>query len=166
MSAHESALAGLTEHANALRDAPIPEEVWALVANHLRSIEIDLAKKRLEVQDQASAVAQAARDAEPLGKKLVYESDRGALVEKTIRRRSFNSSGIFAAVMNAGEFTVGEALQALTGANAVELGWKISFLENVADKYGFDLPTTHHEIEDGDPEYLVGVVSTSKMERA
>ncbi len=162
---YEWALAGLTELTNALRDAVIPEEAWALVANHLRSIEKDLATKRREVEADATHVASEARKAEPFGEKVVYESTQGALVEETTRVRSYNSSGILAAVMEHGDLSFVEAIVLLTNANALELKWKISFFENVADKLGFDYRTARHEIEDGDAEYLVGVVSTTKMVR-
>lgn len=162
---YEWALAGLTELTNALRDAEIPEEDWALVANHLRSIEKDLAKKRREVEADASFVASEARKAEPFGEKVVYESPQGDLHEEITRVRSFNSSGILAAVMEHGDLGFAEAIVLLSNANALELKWKISFLENVGDKLGFDFRTAHHEIEDGDPEYLVGVTSTTKMVR-
>jgi len=161
---YEESLAGLTENANALRLAAIDEEDWAMVANQLRTIEVDLGKKRREIEGDASDVAQAARDANPMGKKLVYESDRGDLVEWTKRTYSYNSSGILMAVMDYIP-DLGAALRTLIEANAVELKWKISFLENVADRLGFDFRKAHHEIEDGDPEYLVGVVSKSEMKR-
>jgi hypothetical protein len=162
---YETDLAGLTEHANALRLATIDEEDWALVANQLRSIEVDLGAKRREIEGEASDVAQASRDANPLGKKLVYESDRGSLVEQTKRVRSFNTSGILAALARGVDGTLLEAIQTAVEENALTLSWKVSYLENIADKLGIDIPTTHHEIEDGDPDYLVGVVSTSKMVR-
>lgn len=158
-------IAGLTEYTNALRLSYIEEEDWAVVANQLRTIEKDLAEKRREVEAQATAVAQAARDANPTGKKLVYESPQGDLVEETKRAYSYNSGGILAAVMEAGELTIGEAIRELRSFNALELKWKISFLENLGDRYGFELPRARHEIEDEDPDYLVGVVTTSKMTR-
>jgi hypothetical protein len=162
---YEADLAGLTEHANALRHAVIEEEDWALVANQLRSIEVDLGSKRREIEADATDVAQASRDAEPFGTKLVYESDRGKLVEQIKRTYSFNSSAILARVMEISSMTFGETIGALQGYNALSLTWKISFLENVADRYGFELRRAHHEIEDGDPDYLVGVVSKSAMKR-
>lgn len=162
---HNVALAGLTEWTNAIRLMVVPEEDWALVANHLRTIEKDLAEKRREIESEATAVAQAARTAEPFGKKLVYESDRGALVEQTTRTRSFNTPGILAAIARGVDGTLLEAIQTAIEENALSLTWKISYLETIADRLGLDIPTTHHEIEDGDPDYLVGVVSTSKMGR-
>ena len=158
-------LAGLTEYTNALRLAEIEEHDWAMVANQLRRIEVDLGKKRREIEEQATDVAQASRDANPLGKKLVYESDRGKLVEQTKRTRSFNTSGILAAIARGIDGGPLEAIQTAVAERALTLSWKVSYLENIADRLGIDVPTTHHEIEDGDPEYLVGVVSTSKMVR-
>lgn len=166
MKDYISQLAALTEAANGIRLAVVEEEDWAMVANHLRAIEVDLAKKRREIEQEATEVAQTARDAQPMGKKLVYESDRGNLVEQTRRAYSYNSSGILKAVMEmGGDMSVGAAVALLQSSNALELKWKISFLENVFDRLGFDYRKAHHEIEDGDPEYLVGVVSTSKMVR-
>jgi len=165
MKDYEVALAGLTENTNALRTAVILEEDWALVANHLRTIEVDLATKRKEIEHEAEWQAKATREANPEAKPLVYESPRGKLKEQIERTYSFNDSGILAAVMEAVGGSLGDALRVLRGANALELKWKISFLENVADRYGFDLPRTRKEIEDGDPGFLVGVVSTSKMVR-
>ena len=165
MRSYEAALAGLTENANAIRHASIPEEDWALVANHLRVIEVDLATKRREIEQDATDLASATRKANPDARKTVYESERGKLVEQVKRTRSFNSSGWLAAVMKAG-YTIGEAIQTLVKSNGLELKWKITGLENVADRLGIDYQTAHHEITDGDPDYLVGVVSTSKMVRA
>ncbi len=164
-SAHESALAGLTEHANALRDAPIPEEDWALVANHLRSIEIMLAEKRREVEEQASEVARAARKLHPSSREVRYESPRGNLVEQKKRVRSYNTSGLLAKLVDAGDLTLVEAIQEYESMNALTIGWKVTGVENTADRYGFDVPTARHEITDGDAEYLVGVVTTVKMVR-
>ena len=164
MPHYMSTIAGLTEHANALRGATIEEFDWAAVANQLRTIEKDLGEKRREIEGLATDVMQASRKANPEGSKMVYESDRGDLREQVTRKRSFNSSGILVALMEHVP-TIGEALEVLQSANALALNWKVSFLENVADRYGFDLPTTHHEIEDGDPDYLVGVVSVSEMKR-
>ncbi len=162
---YEWALAGLTELTNALRLAPVPEHDWATVANHLRTIEVDLGEKRREIEQEATDVAQASRTAEPMGKKLVYESDRGNLVEQTTRVRSFNTSGILAAIAEGLDAGPLDAIVTAVEAKALELKWKVKALENVADRLEIDLPTTHHEIEDGDPDYLVGVVSTSKMVR-
>ncbi len=165
MKPYEEALAGLTEHTNALRLATIDEEDWALVANHLRTIEVDLGKKRREIEAEATAVAQETRKTEPYGKKVEYESDRGSLVEQKSRAYSFNTSGLLMALLDRGDWTLSQAIQAFREANALKLVWKISFLENVADRYGFELPKADHQIEDGDAEYLVGVVTTVKMVR-
>ena len=165
MKPYEEALAGLTEHTNALRLAVIDEEDWALVANHLRTIEVDLGKKRREIEADATTVAQEAREKEPYGKAVVYESDRGTLVEQTKRVYSFNTSGLLSALLNLGDWTLTQAINTYEEANALSLVWKISFLENVADKYGLHLTKADHEIEDGDAEYLVGVVTTVKMVR-
>jgi hypothetical protein len=165
MKPYEESLAGLTEHANALRLATIDEEDWALVANHLRVIEVDLGKKRREIEADATAVAQEARKAEPYGKKVEYESERGSLVEQTKRVYSFNTPGLLSALLEQGDWTLTQAIRAFQEANALSLVWKISFLENVADRYGLHLVKADHEIEDGDAEYLVGVVTTTKMVR-
>ncbi len=160
-----STVAGLTELTNALRLAVIEESDWAMIANQLRTIEKDLATKRREVEGLATDAMQEARKAEPSRSPLVYESNQGELREQIKRTRSYNSSGILAAVMYAGELSIGEAIRELVAINALELKWKISFLENLADRFDFEIPTTHHEIEDGDADYLVGVVSTSKAAR-
>ena len=165
MKPYEEALAGLTEHTNALRLATIDEEDWALVANHLRIIEVDLGKKRREIEADATTVAQETREKEPYGKAVVYESDRGALVEQTKRVYSFNTSGLLMALQDRVDCTLSQAIQGFQEANALTLSWKISFLENVADRFGFELPKADHEIDDDDPEYLVGVVTTVKMVR-
>ena len=165
MKPYEEALAGLTEHTNALRLATIDEEDWALVANHLRTIEVDLGKKRREIEAEATEVAQETRKVEPYGKKVEYESDRGSLVEQKSRAYSFNTSGLLMALLDRGDWTLSQAIQAFREANALKLVWKISFLENVADRYGLHLTKADHEIDDGDPEYLVGVVTTIKMVR-
>ena len=91
MKPYEESLAGLTEHTNALRLATIDEEDWALVANHLRTIEVDLGKKRREIEADATAIAQETRKTEPYGKKVEYESDRGSLVEQ--KSRAYSSPG-------------------------------------------------------------------------
>lgn len=163
---YEVALAGLTENTNALRTAVILEEDWALVANHLRTIEKDLAAKRQEIEKEATWQAKATRETNPEASPLVYESDRGKLVEQIERTYSFNDSGIITAVMEATGAGFPGAIGILRGANALKLEWKISFLENVADRFGFDVPRTRKQIEDGDPDFLVGVVATSKMVRA
>ncbi len=160
-----STVAGLTELTNALRLAVIEEADWAMISNQLRTIEKDLAGKRREIEALATDVMQQAREADPLRSPLVYESEQGELREQTTRIRSFNTSGILAAIAEGLDAGPLDAIQAAVSANALELKWKVSFLENVADKLGIDLPTTHHEIEDGDPDYLVGVVSTSKAAR-
>ncbi len=165
MKPYEEALAGLTEHTNALRLAVIDEEDWALVANHLRTIEVDLGKKRREIEADATAVEQAARKAEPYGKPVVYESEQGNLVPQKKRAYSFNTPGLLSALLDRGDWTLTQAINAYEEANALKLSWKISFLENVADRYGLHLTKADYEIEDGDPEYLVGVVTTVKMVR-
>lgn len=161
---YEVALAGLTENTNALRLAVVPEEDYALVANHLRSIEVELAAKRRDIEKEAEAIAQAQREANPASSPLVYESDRGKLKEVIERTYSFNDSGILAVVIET-TGSIGEALRVLREVNALELKWKISYLETLADRVGFDLPRTRREVEDGDPDFLVGVVSKSKMVR-
>ena len=165
MKPYEEALAGLTEHTNALRLATIDEEDWALVANRLRTIEVDLGKKRREIEADATTVAQEARKKEPYGKKVVYESEQGKLVEQKEYDYSFNTPGLLMALLDRGDWTLSQAVQAFQEANALKLSWKISFLENVADRFGFELPKADHEIEDGDAEYLVGVLTTVKMVR-
>ena len=136
-----------------------------LVSNHLRSIEKDLATKRQEIEKETTWQAKTTRETNPGAKPLVYESDRGKLVEQITRTYSFNDSGILAAVMEGTDSELGGAIRILRESNALKLEWKISFLENVADRFGFDVPRTRREIEDGDPDFLVGVVSTSKMVR-
>ncbi len=165
MKPYEESLAGLTEHTNALRLAVIDEEDWALVANHLRIIEVDLGKKRREIEADATAVEQEARKKDPYGKSVVYESERGNLVPKKDNNYSFNTSGLLSALLNRGDWTLTQAINTYEEANALSLTWKISYLRNVADKYGLHLTTADHEIEDGDAEYLVGVVTTTKMVR-
>jgi hypothetical protein len=162
---YEIALAGLTENANAIRRAIVPEEDWALVANHLRLVEGDLAEKRREIEKEASEIAQRSREANPSAPKLVLESDRGKLVERTKRSYSYNSSGIMGKALEVFDH-IGQAVLELQSLNALELKWKISGLENFGDRYGVEIRRAPREIEDGDPEYLVGVVTTSRMERA
>lgn len=166
MKDYEIALAGLTENTNALRTAVIEEEDWALVANHLRLIEVDLATKRREIEDTATDVARKQMEADPTGVLPKYESDRGNLVPRTKRTYSFNDSGILLNLMRVGVLNLGEALLVLKRSNALDLSWKITGLENVADRYGLELRRANREIEDGDADYMVGVVSTVKMERA
>lgn len=166
MKDYEIALAGLTENTNAIRTAVIDEEDWALVANHLRLIEVDLATKRREIEDTATDVAQKQLKEDPTGVLPKYESDRGNLVPRTKRTYSFNDSGILLNLMRVGVLNLGEALLVLKRSNALALNWKITGLENVADRYGLELRRATREIEDGDPDYMVGVVSTVKMERA
>ena len=166
LKSYEIALAGLTENTAVIRTATIEESDWAMVANHLRSIEVDLATKRREIEAEATHVAQTQLAAEPEASLPVYESDRGNLVPRTKRSYSFNDSGILLGVMGAGVMGIGEALAVLKKANALTLTWRISGLENIADRYGMELRRARREIEDGDPEFLVGVVSTVRMERA
>lgn len=163
---YEIALAGLTENANAIRRAIVPMEDWALVANHLRLVEGDLATKRREIEKEATEHAQLARDEDPGAPNLVLESDRGKLIERTKRSYSFNSSGILAKALEALDH-IGQALLELERANALELRWKITGLENFGDRFGIEIRRAPYEIEDGDPDgYLVGVVTTSRMVRA
>ena len=113
----------------------------------------------------ATAVAEEARKAEPYGKAVVYESDRGSLVEQKKRVYSFNTSGLLMALQDRVDCTLSQAIQGFQEANALKLSWKISFLENVADRFGFELPKAEWEIDDDDPQFLVGVVTTVKMVR-
>lgn len=162
----EAALAGLTEQTNAIRHSIVPEEHWALVANHLRLIEKELGDKRREIEAEATEAANLLLKADPDVQLKPLESDRGNLVPRKKRAYSFNTSGILhAAIVASPEGTVGAALSSLQKAGALVIDWKISYLENWADRWGVDLPKTPREIEDGDPDYLVGVVTTVKMER-
>lgn len=166
MKPYEAALAGLTENANAIRLAPIEMEDWAMVANHLRIIEKELAEKRREIEAEATDFARKTRAENPGASKLEFESDQGKLVERFKNSYSFNSTGIILkAVDLVPSGTIGEALRELRRSKALDLAWKISYLQNFADRWGMELPTATKEIEDEDPDYLVGRVRTVYMVR-
>jgi hypothetical protein len=70
--------------------------------------------------------------------------------------RTYNTNGLLAAF--ADPRVGGISLQKLVNAGAVKLEWQWKKLQAAADRYNVTLAVAKHEIEDGDPEALVGEV--------
>lgn len=69
-------------------------------------------------------------------------------------KRSYNTNGILAAFAQ----VVNDPLQVLLDADAVRLEWRWTELRDVANRFDVILSIAPHEIEDGDPEALIGEV--------
>lgn len=86
------------------------------------------------------------------------EGDVYRVEERNSASRTYNTNGILAAFTGAIEEGPEQALSDLLMERAVELKWRWTQLQRAANKYDVTLTIAHHEIEDGDPEALVGEV--------
>ena len=137
----EALVTRLQEAVSDLSEWPIPEDDSVDTVGLLRAAEVKLAELR---------------------RRLVAEMDgteTGELyraVETRSAKRSYNTNGLLAA------FDGG--LRDLMASDAVRLQWRWSQLQQVAEAYDVTLSIAKHEIEDGDPDALVGEVWTRRVD--
>jgi len=86
--------------------------------------------------------------------------DEFVVTESRSAKRSYNTNGIFAAFARTSTPT--EILQALLAEDAVRLTWRWTQLQAAAQRHDVMLAVAKHEIEDGDPDALVGEVWSSR----
>ncbi len=146
---------------------PEPEpNIWTFA---LRRAASDLIRQPIpedEAVDVVGEVAAIIKDLQAFNKSLKSEMAPAATgrgyVATTSRSatRSYNTQGILSAAgraMGAGTF---EALKTLMKADAVRLTWRWTELQEAAIEHDIPMTIVRHEIEDGDPDAMVGEVWT------
>ena len=103
-----------------------------------------------------------------LRRRLVAEMDgteQGELykaVESRSAKRSYNTNGLLAAFGEGIADMFG--LHKLIDSGAVRLQWQWTGLNRLAEEYDVTIPVAKHEIEDGDPDALVGEVWSRRVD--
>lgn len=142
--------AALRRAATRLIGYPIPEDEAVDVVGEVAAIIRDLQDFNKMLKSEMAP--------EATGRGYVATTSRSA-------ERSYNTQGILAATAKAlsgdtreaGPF---EALRTLIDADAVRLTWRWTELQAAAIEYDIPMTIVRHEIEDGDPDAMVGEVWT------
>ena len=144
----EALVTRLQEAVSDLSEWPIPEDDSVDTVGLLRAAEVKLAELRRRLV--------AEMDGTETGE--MYRA-----VETRRAKRSYNTNGILAAFTHA----LGsgrDALAELYADGAVRLQWQWTKLQAAADEYDVTWSVAKHEIEDGDPDALVGEVWTRRVD--
>lgn len=126
---------------------PVTDDTIVDMIGAVRAVEVRLAeyRKGLESEVTSGQVGEA------------YQ-----VTESRLAKRSYNTNGILAAFFPVTGVNPAASLEVLMAADAVRLSWRWAQLQAAAQLYDVTLAVAKHEIEDGDPDALVGEVwSTS-----
>jgi len=134
----ESAFGALKNHA-------VPGDEMVDTIGRLKALEGRLARYRKDLESEVVAG--------DTGEEFVVTEARSA-------KRTYNTNGILSAFLTDQEGF--DSLRMLMQADAVRLTWRWSQLQTAAQRHDVTLAVAKHEIEDGDPDALVGEVWTSR----
>lgn len=132
--------------AGALRAQPVSDEQIVDVIGHTRALERRLAEWRRGLESEVTSGDK--------GTEFEVQESRSA-------KRSYNTNGILAAFTQ-GMHRPEEALYELIAEDALRLTWRWTQLQAAAQRHDVTLAVAKHEIEDGDPDAVIGEVWTSK----
>ena len=136
----------LTEAVDDLGEWPIPEQDSVDVVGEVRAAEKRLAELRRRLVSEMDGTETG----------IHYQA-----YESRSAKRSYNTNGLLAAFADYGH---GDPLRLLLHGNAVELKWRWTQLQSVADVWDVTLPIAKHEIADGDPDALIGEVWSRRVD--
>ena len=128
----------------ALKNHAVPGDEMVDTIGRLKALEGRLSRYRKDLESEVVAG--------DTGDEFVVTESRSA-------KRTYNTNGILAAF---GRSDHALALRALMEVDAVRLTWRWSQLQTAAQRHDVTLAVAKHEIEDGDPDALVGEVWTSR----
>ena len=129
----------------ALKNHAVPGDEMVDTIGRLKSLEGRLSRYRKDLESE------------------VVAGDRGeefVVTEARSAKRTYNTNGILAAFLTDSEGF--DSLRMLMQADAVRLTWRWSQLQTAAQRHDVTLAVAKHEIEDGDPDALIGEVWTSR----
>ena len=129
----------------ALKNHAVPGDEMVDTIGRLKALEGRLSRYRKDLESEVIAG--------DTGDEFVVTEARSA-------KRSYNTNGILSAFAEAP--TGHSALQLLLAEDAVRMTWRWSQLQTAAQRHDVTLAVAKHEIEDGDPDALVGEVWTSR----
>ena len=145
----EALVTRLQEAVSDLSEWPIPEDDSVDTVGLLRAAEVKLSELR---------------------RRLVAEMDgtetgeHYRAVETRSAKRSYNTDGLLAAFVEAAGFDAWTAFTRLLNSGVINVEWRWKVLQAAADLYDVTLSVAKHEIEDGDPDALVGEVWTRRVD--
>lgn len=147
---------GMRKTLTALKLCPVSEDELVDVAGEVKALVAALTeyRKGLEAEMPAKATGKGYR-----------------ATESRTAKRSYNTNGILAAFSRAKTprgasvpfWNHSGYLGGLLEADAVRLTWRWTELKAMAERYDVTLTVAHHEIEDGDPDALIGEVWSSRI---
>ena len=141
----EALVTRLQEAVSDLSEWPIPEQDSVDTVGLLRAAEVKLAELRRRLV--------AEMDGTETGE--MYRA-----VETRSAKRSYNTNGLLHAIAGKLGVSTYEALGLMAQVThpPFELKWRWTDLQTFAERYDVTVAVAKHEIEDGDPDALVGEV--------
>ncbi len=139
---------GMRKTLRALKLCPVTEDELVDVAGEVKALVAALTEYRMGLEAE-------------MPPKAVGEGYRAT--ESRTAKRSYNTNGILAAFEGGFGIRPDGALRTLIEADAVRLTWRWTELKAAAQKFDVTLAIAQHEIEDGDPDALIGEVWSTKV---
>jgi hypothetical protein len=135
----------LAKEARTLEQLPVTDDALVDTVGTIRAIETRLAAVRKSLTAEITGPQDG--------------SDYRAVTNRKAVR-SYNTNGILIAFSDA---RTDDPLRLLMEADAVRLQWRWTQLKNACHRYDVPLDIAFHEIEDGDPDAMVGEIWTDDL---